>query len=55
MGKIIVTHGTVFPKLDYGGKSYPGKSCKDIKDTRDKAKENRANGVYWILIKRSKG
>ena len=55
VGKIIVSQGSVFPKLDYGSKSYPGKSCKDIKDIRDKAKENRANGVYWILLNRSKG
>ena len=51
MGKVIVTQGTVFPKLDYGGKSYPGKSCKDIKDIRDKLKEKRTNGIYWITLK----
>ena len=55
VGKIIVSQGSAFPKLDYGSKSYPGKSCEDIKDIRDKAKENRANGAYWILLKRSKG
>ncbi|KAM7428989.1 hypothetical protein ABFA07_020090 [Porites harrisoni] len=53
MGKIIVTQGSVFPKLDYGSKSYPGKSCKDIKDIRDKAKENSANGVYWLKRSRA--
>ena len=49
MGKIIVSQGTVFPKLDYGVKSLPGKSCKDIKD---RVKEKRANGIYWIKLKR---
>ena len=49
MGKIIVTQGTVFPKFEYGSKSHPGKSCKDIKD---KVKEKRTNGIYWITLKK---
>ncbi|CAH3141935.1 unnamed protein product, partial [Porites evermanni] len=52
MGKIIVSQGTVFPKLDYGVKSLPGKSCKDIKD---RVKEKRANGIYWIKLNRKGG
>ena len=49
MGKIIVTQGTVFPKFEYGSKSHPGKSCKDIKN---RVKEKLSNGIYWITIKK---
>ena len=48
MGKIIVSQGTIFPKFEYGSKSHPGTSCKDIKD---KVRENRANGIYWITLR----
>ena len=44
--KIIVTQGNAFLKLDYGGKSHPGKSCKDIIDIGYKVNEKRANGIY---------
>ncbi|XP_015771066.1 PREDICTED: uncharacterized protein LOC107349434 [Acropora digitifera] len=50
MGKIIVTQGTVFPKFEYGSKSHPGKSCKDIKNI---VKEKLSNGIYWITLKRA--
>ena len=48
MGKIIVSQGTIFPKFEYGSMSHPGTSCKDIKD---RVRENRANGIYWITLR----
>ncbi|XP_068676289.1 uncharacterized protein [Montipora foliosa] len=51
MGKIIVTQGTVFPKFEYGSKSHPGRSCKNIKD---KVKEKLSNGIYWIRLKKAR-
>ena len=50
VGKIIVEPGSQLPTEEYGEKSHPGLSCKDI---RRHTKTNK-NGVYWISLGKGK-
>ena len=48
-GKIFVCTGSRWSLYgNYGDKSHPGSSCKDIKDRKG---EESANGIYWIKLK----
>ena len=48
-GKIFVCTGSEWKTLqyeEYGVKTLPGYSCKDIKDNANQS----ANGIYWITL-----